>query len=140
MPTLEGESASSRGKYPPFRPCSSLYLYPSPFPERRHETKQQRKDARTHGSRSNAQRPDPSHFRKSKDSAVQSRAEPSRAAPLIRGMAPKESEQSPAEAAPAPAERSIPEEARRLLRELAAEWEDVAGCAGSRRWCRSRAP
>ena len=43
-------------------------------------------------------------------------------------MAPKESEQSPAEAAPAPAERSIPEEARRLLRELAAEWEDVAGC------------
>ena len=47
---------------------------------------------------------------------------------MIRGMAPKESEQSPAEAAPAPAERSIPEEARRLLRELAAEWEDVAGC------------
>ncbi|PVH62082.1 hypothetical protein PAHAL_3G200500 [Panicum hallii] len=43
-------------------------------------------------------------------------------------MAPKESEQSPAEAAPAPAERSIPEEARRLLRELAVEWEDVAGC------------
>jgi choline/ethanolamine kinase len=49
-------------------------------------------------------------------------------------MAPKESEQSPAETAaggpgPAPAARSIPEEARRLLRELAAEWEDVAaGC------------
>ncbi|KAK8457348.1 hypothetical protein SEVIR_3G170000v4 [Setaria viridis] len=48
-------------------------------------------------------------------------------------MAPKESQQSPAEAAapgpgPAPAARSIPEEARRLLRELAAAWEDVAGC------------
>ncbi|CAL4902080.1 unnamed protein product [Urochloa decumbens] len=47
-------------------------------------------------------------------------------------MAPKESQQSPAEAAapgPAPAARSIPEEARVLLRELAAGWEDVAaGC------------
>ncbi|CAN6327484.1 unnamed protein product [Urochloa humidicola] len=44
-------------------------------------------------------------------------------------MAPKEGQQSPAEAAAAPAARSIPEEARRLLRELAAEWEeDVAGC------------
>ncbi|CAL5095986.1 unnamed protein product [Urochloa decumbens] len=43
-------------------------------------------------------------------------------------MAPKESQQSLAEAA-APAARSIPEEARVLLRELAAEWEDVAaGC------------
>ncbi|CAN6341270.1 unnamed protein product [Urochloa humidicola] len=43
-------------------------------------------------------------------------------------MAPKEGQQSPAEAAPAPAARSIPEEARRLLRELAADWEDVDGC------------
>lgn len=47
-------------------------------------------------------------------------------------MAPKESQQqqSPAEVA-APAARSIPDEARRLLHELAAAWEDVAGC-GSR--------
>lgn len=45
------------------------------------------------------------------------------------GMAPKESQQqqSPAEVA-APAARSIPDEARRLLHELAAAWEDVAGC------------
>ncbi|OEL16011.1 putative choline kinase 2 [Dichanthelium oligosanthes] len=44
-------------------------------------------------------------------------------------MAPNESQQSPAPA-PAPAERGIPEEARRLLRELAAAWEDdvAAGC------------
>ncbi|KAJ1263806.1 hypothetical protein BS78_09G214700 [Paspalum vaginatum] len=43
-------------------------------------------------------------------------------------MVPSESQQSPA--APAPAARRIPEEARRLLRELAAAWGDVAGRGG----------
>ncbi|KAL6620590.1 hypothetical protein ACP70R_035729 [Stipagrostis hirtigluma subsp. patula] len=43
-------------------------------------------------------------------------------------MVASESQQNPAEAAPAPAARSIPEEARLLLHELAAAWEDVTDC------------
>ncbi|KAG0518961.1 hypothetical protein BDA96_09G222800 [Sorghum bicolor] len=46
----------------------------------------------------------------------------------------QQQQQSPAEAAPVPTARSIPDEARRLLHELAAAWEDVAvaGCGGRR--------
>jgi choline/ethanolamine kinase len=42
-------------------------------------------------------------------------------------MVVSESKRNPGEAAPAP-ERSIPKEARLLLHELAAAWEDVADC------------